>query len=58
MLITERREADYEVDKIINIVKESSLDYFIEQSPYRLRLNVRKRLLNDLSPVQCLEMAV
>ena len=51
MIITERREADFEVDKIKNLVKESSIDYFIEESPFSLRLNIRKKYLRDFSSV-------
>ena len=51
MIITERREADFEIDKIKNHVKESFLAYFIEESPFTLRLYIKKKLLRDFSAV-------
>ena len=51
MFIIERFEADLEVEKIKSIVKEASLDYFIEESPYSLRLNLKKKRLQDFSAV-------
>ena len=50
MIITERQEADLQIDKIIDVIKQTKLNYFIEQSPFSLRINLRKKLLHDFSP--------
>ena len=50
MIITERQEADLQVDKIIEVIKQKKLNYFIEQSPFSLCIKLKKRLLHDFSP--------
>ena len=46
----ERQSADYEIDKIKSAVKESLLDYYINESPFGIFFSVKKCFLKDFSP--------
>ena len=47
---TQRDKADDEVEKIKSVLKSSKLDYFIQESPYSLSIQIRKTFIQDFSP--------
>ena len=47
---TQRSKADKEVDNIKSAVKQSGLDYFVEESPFSVTLRIKKTFLQDFSP--------
>ena len=48
---TEISQADYECLQIKEAIKHSALNHFIQESPYRLCIQIRKTFLKDFSPV-------
>ena len=49
-IYTQRDKADDEVEKIKSVLKSSKLDYFIQESPYSLSIQIRKTFIQDFSP--------
>ena len=47
---THRDQADAEVEKIKSVLKNTGLDYYIEESPFRLSVHVKKSFIKDFSP--------
>ena len=47
---TQRNQADEEVEKIKWALKLSGLDYFMEESPFRVSIHVKKSYIQDFSP--------
>ena len=50
---TQRDQADTETEKIKSVLKLTGLDYFIEESPFRLTIHVKKSYIQDFSPLLC-----
>ena len=49
--ITQRDKADEKVEEIKTVLKLSSLDYYLEESPYSLTIQLRKFFRKDFSPL-------
>ena len=47
---TQRDRADEEVEKLKSALKLTGLDYFLEESPFRLSIHVKKTYIKDFSP--------
>ena len=49
--LSQRDKADGEVEKIKSMLKISKLDYFIQESPYSVSIQIRKTFIQDFSPL-------
>ena len=47
---TQRDKADEEAEKIKSALKLSGLDYYMEESPFRLSIHIKKTYIQDFSP--------
>merc|ERR1719186_2420328 len=50
MIYTLRNFADFECEKIKELVKSTSLNYFTKESPFTLQIYVKKSFVKDFSP--------
>ena len=47
---TQRDKADEEAEKIKSALKLTGLDYYMEESPFRLSIHIKKTYIQDFSP--------
>ena len=47
---TQRDQADEQVERIKSALKNTGLDYYMEESPYRLSIHLKKSFIQDFSP--------
>ena len=48
---TQRDQADEQVERIKSALKNTGLDYYMEESPYRLSIHLKKSFIQDFSPL-------
>ena len=49
MIFTQRQEADLEFDKVKAALKQSTLEFFLQESPFSANIFLKKKFLEDFS---------
>ena len=49
MINTQRQQADYEFEKVKRAIKDSSLNYHLEERPFSARIILKKSFLKDFT---------